>query len=137
MRRVLLAVIIACTYCGSLAAADSKGEIKIEPRVEEMLKRIDPDDRLEQVCDYAAAKRIGIDHNPYHPDRAVIDSISPFKKAGDMIEGTGGAFRSHGQWYHFSFTCKTTPDRMKVLSVDYHVGEKIPEDKWDEYRLWR
>ena len=137
MRRVLLALLIALTNGSGLAAADSKSEIKIEPRIEAMLKRIDPADRLEQVCDYAAAKRIGRDKNPYHPDRAVIDSISPFKVEGDTIKGNGGAFRSRGEWYQFSFTCKTTPDRLKILSFDYHVGEKIPEDKWNDYGLWR
>jgi Domain of Unknown Function (DUF930) len=137
MRRVVLALLIALMNGSGLAAADSKSEIKIEARIEAMLKRIDPADRLEQVCDYAAAKRIGLDKNPYHPDRAVIDSIAPFKVEGDTIKGEGGAFRSHGQWYQFSFTCKTTPDRLKILSFDYRVGEKIPEDKWNDYGLWR
>src|SRR5665213_46324 len=137
MRRVALAVAIALMNGSGLAAADSKSEIKIEPRIEAMLKRIDAADRLEQVCDYAAAKSIGLDKNPYHPDRAVIDSISPFKTDGDTIKGSGGAFRSRGQWYQFSFTCTTSPDRLKILSFDYRVGEKIPEDKWDDYGLWR
>ena len=137
MRRLVLAFLIAVTSGGGLAAADSKGEIRIEPGIETMLKRIDIADRLEQVCDYAAAKRIGRDKNPYHPDRAVIDSIAPFKVEGDTIRGDGGAFRSHGQWYRFSFSCTTTPDRLKILSFDYRVGEKIPEDKWNEYGLWK
>jgi len=137
MRRIVLAVLIALTSGGGLAAADSKSEIRIEPGIEAMLKRIDPDDRLEQVCDYAAAKRIGLDRNPYHPDRAVIDQISPFKVDGNTIKGSGGAFRSRGQWYRFSFSCTTTPDRLKILSFDYRVGEKIPEDKWDDYGLWK
>ena len=67
----------------------------------------------------------------------MIDSIAPFKVEGDTIKGKGGAFRSRGQWYQFSFTCKTTPDHLKILSFDYRVGEKIPEDKWDDYGLWR
>ena len=75
MRRLGLALAIMVVSGTGLAAADSKSEIKIEARIEAMLKRIDPADRLEQVCDYAAAKRIGRDKNPYHPDRAVIDSI--------------------------------------------------------------
>jgi len=129
MRRVALALAIGLATGTSLAAADS--------RVEAMLKRVDPSERLEVICDYAAADRIGRDKNAYHPDRAVIDSISPPKVAGDTVEGTGGAFRSGGQWYQFSFTCKTTPDRLKILSFDYRVGEKIPEDKWDAFGLWR
>jgi hypothetical protein len=137
MRRVGLALLIALASGSGLAAADSRSEIRVEPGIEEMLKRIDPADRLEQICDYAAASRIGRDRNPYHPDRAVLDSISPPKIVGDTVQGTGGAFRSGGQWYQFSFTCKTTPDRLKILSFDYRVGEKIPEEKWDGYGLWR
>jgi hypothetical protein len=134
---MVLALTIALASGGGLAAADSKGEVRIEPGIEAMLKRIDAADRLEQVCDYAAAKQIGLDKNPYHPDRAVIDSISPIKVEGDTVKGNGGAFRSRGQWYQFSFTCTTTPDRLKILSFDYRVGERIPEDKWDDYGLWR
>jgi hypothetical protein len=108
-----------------------------ETRFEAALKRIDPVDRLEQVCDYAATVHIGRDKNPYHPDRAVLDPISEPKVSGNTIKGTGGAFRSKGKWYQFSFTCKTTPDRMKVLSFDYKIGAAIPEDKWDALGLWR
>ena len=137
MRRFGLALTIALLSGSNLAAADSRGEAQNEAKFEAMLKRIDPEDRLEQICDFAAADRIGRDKNPYHPDRAVIDSISAPKIVGDTVQGSGGAFRSGGQWYQFSFTCKTTPDRLKILSFDYRVGEKIPEDKWDGYRLWR
>ena len=137
MRRLGLALIIALASGSGLAAAASRSEARNDAKFEAMLKRIDPADRLEQICDYAAADRIGRDKNPYHPDRAVIDSISAAKINGDTVQGSGGAFRSGGQWYQFSFTCKTTPDRLKILSFDYRVGEKIPEDKWIGYGLWR
>jgi len=129
MRSLAIAFVMTLAAGTSLAAADS--------HIAAMLERIDPSERLEVICEYAAADRIGRDKNPYHPDRAVIDSISPAKMKGDLAEGTGGAFRSRGQWYQFSFHCKTTPDRLKILSFDYRVGEKIPEDKWDAYGLWR
>ena len=54
-----------------------------------------------------------------------------------FMEGAGGAFRSKGAWYQFSFTCTVTPDRMKVLSFSYKTGEAIPESKWANYGLWR
>jgi len=104
---------------------------------EAILKRLDPSERLEQVCDYAAMKSINRDKSPYRPDRAVIESIAPAHVRGDTVRGEGGAFRSKGEWYRFSFTCKTSPDRLKVLSFDYKIGEKIPENKWDDYGLWR
>jgi len=129
MRRVSLGLAIVIVTGTGLAAADS--------HIEEMLKRIDPSDRLEQVCDYAAAESIGRGHTGFHPDRAVIDSVSPPQITGDTVKGNGGAFRSGGQWYQFSFTCKTTPDRLKILSFDFRIGDKIPEDKWDAFGLWR
>ncbi|MBN9049096.1 MAG: DUF930 domain-containing protein [Rhizobiales bacterium] len=108
-----------------------------DARFEAILKRLDPSERLEQVCDYAAVKYINRDKNPYRPDRAVIESIAPAHVRGDTVRGEGGAFRSKGEWYQFSFTCQTSPDRLKVLSFDYKIGEKIPESKWDTYGLWR
>lgn len=135
MRRAALVLAFVLMSTGGFVEAQS--EVKVEAGIEAMLKRIDPADRLEQICDYAAANRIGHDKNPYHPDRAVIDSISPVKIKGNTVVGSGGAFRSRGQWYQFSFVCKTTPDRLKILSFEYQIGERIPEDKWDDYGLWR
>ena len=108
-----------------------------DARFEAILTRLDPSERLEQICDYAAMKYINRDKNPYRPDRAVIESIAPAHVRGDTVRGEGGAFRSKGEWYQFSFTCQTSPDRLKVLSFDYKIGAKIPESKWDDYGLWR
>ncbi len=105
-------------------------------RVERMLKKLDPSSRLTQVCDLKAMDAIGR-ANPYKPDRAAVDAVLPPKVNKDTIQGKGGAFRSKGKWYQFSFTCKTSPDRMKVLSFDYTIGEAIPEAKWADYGLYR
>lgn len=123
----------------SLAFAASGASAKGSPdaRFEAALKRVDPSERLEQICDYAAVKQISQDKNPYRPDRAVIESLAPAHIEGNTARGNGGAFRSKGQWYQFSFVCKASPDRLKILSFDYKIGERIPEHKWDHYGLWR
>lgn len=90
-----------------------------------------------QICDLAAMKRINRDPNSFRPDRAMLDAISGPKIKKNALKGTGGAFRSRGKWYRFSFTCNTSPDRMKVLSFEYKLGDAIPEDKWAQYGLWR
>jgi hypothetical protein len=108
-----------------------------DARFKAALKRVDPSARLQQICDYAAMKRIGQDQNPYRPDRAVIDSIAPVAIHGNTARGAGGAFRSRGEWYQFSFTCTTSSDRMEIVSFDYKIGGKIPEDRWETYGLWR
>jgi hypothetical protein len=111
--------------------------LAMDPRFAASLKKLDPQTRLEQVCDLEAMSRIDRDANPYHPDRAKTDVISHPLHAGDTVTGKGGAFRSKGRWYSFSFTCKGTPDHMKVLSFSYKIGDAIPESKWASLGLWR
>jgi hypothetical protein len=119
---------------GSKSQHGGKSE---EAMVEKMLMKIDPSERFIQICSFAAAEHIAEDKNPYKPDRAVMDSISPAKIDGDKMTGSGAAFRSHGDWYQFSFKCETSPDHMKVLSFNYQVGDKIPEGKWEDLGLWK
>lgn len=109
----------------------------VDARFAASLKRLDPQTRLEQVCDLEAMSRIDRDASPHHPDRAKTDVLSHPRHAGDTVTGTGGAFRSKGKWYAFSFTCKGSPDHMKVLSFSYKIGAPIPESKWAALGLWR
>lgn len=101
------------------------------------LSRLDPNTRLEQICDLYAMKQISHDPNPYHPDRAKTDVVTHPRHSGNAVIGTGGAFRSGGRWYQFSFSCTGSPDRMKVVAFKYKIGEPIPESKWAAYGLWR
>lgn len=101
------------------------------------LSKLDPQTRLEQVCDLHAMKQIAQDSNPYHPDRAKTDVVSHPRHSGNTVAGTGGAFRSGGRWYQFSFSCTGTPDGMKVTAFSYRLGQPIPESKWASYGLWR
>jgi hypothetical protein len=105
-------------------------------RVAAMLRGLDPATRFEQACGIEAMNRIKKEAAPYRPDRAVTDAVSEAKVKGDTMEGAGGAFRSGGKWYQFSFTCKASPDRMSVMSFSYKIGAAIPEGKWDSYGLW-
>jgi hypothetical protein len=101
-----------------------------------MLRGLDPATRFDQACGIEAMNRIKKEAASYRPDRAVTDAVSEAKVTGDTMEGSGGAFRSGGKWYQYSFTCKASPDRMKVVYFSYKIGSSIPEGKWDEYGLW-
>ncbi len=127
---------IALTICAAVlvvAAPSYAGS----SRFDRSLSHLDPTTRLEQVCAVETMARVNKDDNPYRPDRAVIYAISKPKLSGDTISGDGGAFRSKGKWYQYSFACKTTPDRMKVSSFTYKIGKPIPEEKWESYGLYR
>lgn len=119
------------------ATAAVTPSLAMDPRFAASLKKLDRQTRLEQVCDLEAMSRIAKDSRPYRPDRAKTDVISHPQHTGDTVTGAGGAFRSKGRWYSFSFVCKGTPDHMSVLSFSYKIGEPIPESKWASYGLWR
>ena len=106
-----------------------------DARVERMLRQLDPDARFEQVCDLEAMKRIGKDKT-YRPERTIVSALADPKVSDATMTGKGGAFKSKGQWYQFSFTCKTSPDHMQVLSFSYQVGEPIPPEQWEKNGLW-
>lgn len=126
---VLAAILLVC----SPAVAKSKKDRNLDAA----LKRLDPSTRQEQVCDLEAMRRIGRENKIYRPDRSVIGAVSELKVKGDIIEGEGGAFRSKGAWYRFSFTCKTSEDRLRVLSFQYEIGDEIPEAQWQQHGLYQ
>jgi hypothetical protein len=128
MKTVLVLILAQLATTSALAA---------KSRFDTSLSRLDPVTRLEQVCDLHAMNSIDKDRNPFHPDRAKTDAVTHPHIRGDIVSGTGGAFRSGGKWYQFSFTCKGSPDHMRVLSFTYKLGREIPESKWADYGLWR
>jgi hypothetical protein len=129
--RFALGLTISCTVSAAMiaaAGAESAGTA--------MLRGLDPATRFQQACGIEAMKRIRQEAASYRPERAVTDAVSEAKVKGDTMQGDGGAFRSGGKWYQFSFTCKASPDRMSVVFFSYKIGAAIPEGKWESYGLW-
>ena len=106
-----------------------------DSKVEKVLKQLDPDARFEQVCDLEAMKLIGKDKT-YRPERSMVGALETPKVVNSTMIGSGGAFKSKGQWYQFSFKCQTTPDHMKVQAFSFQIGEPIPQEKWEPNGLW-
>ena len=126
MQRVALALAVF-VVCGGAFANDSK--------VERMLQQLDPDARFEQVCDLEAMKVISKD-KAYQPERTIVSALAVPRVAGTTMSGTGGAFRSKGKWYQFSFRCETSADHMKVQGFSFKIGDPIPEERWEKSGLW-
>jgi hypothetical protein len=129
MRRFAMAVLLLSATTATAASADA-GIVR-------SLKRLDPTERLEQLCDYTAMLHIRKDARRYRPDRAIADAVNDPKISGNSIEARGGAFRSRGHWYEMAYSCTATPDHMTVLSFKLKIGEEIPESKWAAYGLWQ
>jgi hypothetical protein len=133
MRRLFCAAIyFFLTQTVSYAAGS-----QMDPLFLASLKRLDPETRLDQVCDYEAMLRLGRDLHGFRPDRAKAEVISKPIRTGNSVKATGGAVRSAGHWYVLSYACETTSDQMKVTSFSYQVGKLIPSSDWPKYGLWR
>ncbi len=132
MKRVLVASAFVLIFCASSFAQD-----KHQKNLENMLKRLDLSTRLEQVCDAEAMRQIARDNREFRIDRSVVSAIEEPRAKGDTLTGRGAAFRSKGKWYRFAFTCHTTPDRLRVLSFEYKLGDEIPETQWSQHGLYQ
>ena len=106
-----------------------------EAQFQQALTRLDPQTRLEQVCDREAMRRIK-DEKKLPVDRAQGAASAEPKTEGHKLTAKGAAYRSNGAWYGLTFVCEATPDHMKVLSFEYQTGEPIPKTKWEDYGLW-
>ena len=100
-----------------------------------MLQQLDPGARFEQVCDLEAMKHIGKDKT-YRPERSMVGALASPEVVNTTMSGSGGAFKSKGQWFQFSFKCQTTADHMRVQAFSFQVGEPIPQEKWEPHGLW-
>jgi hypothetical protein len=132
---------LSCVACALaflvLTVSPSAASDRRQKQLEFQLKRLDPQTRLEQVCDAEAMRRIAKENREFRIDRSIISALEEPKIKGDMIAGKGAAFRSKGKWYRYAFACQTTPDRLRVLSFEYKLGDEIPETQWSKHGLYQ
>lgn len=105
-------------------------------RIDRELMKLAPVTRMLQVCDLGVMNAIAKSSRRM-PDRASVSALSEPRIDDNSISGDGGAFRSRGQWYRFTYECAVTPDHMRVKSLTYKTGSLIPESDWPKYGLYR
>jgi len=127
----------ACGLAIGLSLLVTAQAFAAEGGFERALRMLAPDERLEQLCDYTAMKRIRKESGEFRPDRAVANATAEPRIHDHTIVAKGGAFRSRGKWYALSFTCAAAPDRMTVEKFHYSIGPEIPAAKWASDGLWQ
>ncbi len=132
MKRIVFSIALIAIAAMPAAARQNNTQSKTEAG----LAKLAPSDRFQQVCDIALMERLRREGQPYNkPDSVIAYALGDPNISGDVLQGDGGAFRSGGVWYQYSFTCSATPDRMKVITLDFKVGEAVPRDEWDAHGL--
>lgn len=130
-------VFVASALWLAVSAAPAIAQDKNQKHLEGILKRMDPATRLEQVCDAEAMRRIARENREFRIDRSVVSAMEEPRVKGDTLFGKGAAFRSKGKWYQYAFTCQASPDRLRVLSFEYKLGDEIPEAQWSQHGLYQ
>lgn len=133
LRVVFASALVALVLISGAVSASERRQKQLENQ----LKRLDPATRLEQVCDAAAMTYIARDHKEFRIDRSVVSALAEPRVKDHTLSGKGAAFRSKGKWYQYAFTCQATPDRLRVLSFEYKLGDEIPEAQWSQHGLYQ
>jgi len=123
-----LALMIA-TFAGpALAKAHHKS-------IEEQLMKLDPQTRFEQRCDGRVSGLANREHKGFNADEVVAYAFADSTLKGTVVTAPGAALRSHGRWYHVSYTCKVSPDGLNIESFSYKLGDEVPREQWAEHYL--
>ncbi|MGU3400807.1 DUF930 domain-containing protein [Brucellaceae bacterium D45D] len=103
-----------------------------DPRVNQALGRLQPRERVIQLCNIEALEQIRHHRPGTFPDMLARDGGS-VSQSGMTV--SDGAFRSHGQWYAVDYTCDTDTKTMEIVSFRYAIGAAIPRSQWVHRKL--
>ena len=104
-------------------------------RIRAALGRIDPTERIVQLCNIEGLEQIRRAAPAYDPDTLVSYAMADTMTDGMKLSAPGGAFRSRRQWYEIAFDCTVTADYSGVAAFSFKLGAPIPEDQWEDHNL--
>lgn len=108
-------------------------ETSLRPQFE----RLEPDTRLEEVCDTEVALRLNREQRGLAVDKVVSYTFRQvIQEKNNKIVANGAAFRSRGKWFHLKFECQTGPKHMDVHMLTYTAGAEIPRSQWARHYLY-
>jgi hypothetical protein len=128
MKRSVRAWLVCCLLVPASVAQARKSN-------EEQMLKLDPATRLEQRCDARGMGLVGREHPAMRPDELVAYAFGDPHVSGNLIEAPGAAIRVNGAWFHLSYVCETTDDRLNIKSFRYTLGNQVPREQWDAHYL--
>ncbi len=104
-------------------------------RIRATLGRIDPGERLVQLCNIEGLEQIRRADPGFSPDTLVAYAMADMTTTGFTLSATGGAFRSRRKWYRIAFQCTVAGDYSGVTAFSFKLGDAIPQDQWEAHDL--
>ncbi len=105
--------------------------------MDRVLKELEPEERAHQVCNLRGIDAVRKGSHLKGVDRVTTTTQSPALFKDNVVVAKSGAVRAKNRWYFLDFTCAVTTDQMRATSFKYTLGGEIPEDKWQDYGLWK
>ena len=103
----------------------------------ETLKRLEPQTRSQQLCDFEAILQINRQFNEYAVDFVIAYATEAVVRKGDVVIAHGAAFHSNGRWYNLAFECQLSTNQRDVAHLKFKLGDPIPRDQWADLNLPR
>lgn len=113
---------------GGLAGAQARS-------ADEQMMRLEPSERIEQVCNTRAMGEVQRGQKGMHPDELVAYAYRDPVVKGAKINAPGAAVRSGGTWYHIAYECETAHEGLDVTRFHYTLGAAIPTSEWAGHYL--
>jgi hypothetical protein len=101
----------------------------------ESMRQLEPQTRLQQLCDFEAILQINRQYGQYAVDFVVAYATEAVARKGDAVIAHGAAFHSDGRWYKLAFECQLSANQRDVARLKFKVGEGIPGDQWADLNL--
>lgn len=103
--------------------------------VTQALAHMNVEDRAAQICGIEAMGQIAKSDSRFYPELVSSYATSELKFKGRVVIADGAAFQSGGAWYNLAFRCEISPDRARVQSFEFAIGDAIPHSKWSSLNL--
>jgi uncharacterized protein DUF930 len=101
----------------------------------QVLAQMDVEDRAAQLCSIEAMGQIAKSGSQFTPELVSSYAMSQIKFVGSLLIAEGAAFQSDGNWYGLAFRCRVSPDRTRVQSFEFAIGDPIPKSQWLSHNL--
>ena len=128
-RVVFLALVAASSLVAGPAGAQRAAPDK-------RLLALEPHTRMIQLCNLSGLETVAKDKRMGKVDRVLIDALAQPTVESNVAKGAGGALRSKGQWYKFSYRCELTSDRTRATHFSYVLDQQIPKAQWEKFNLF-
>nr|WP_274706782.1 DUF930 domain-containing protein [Allorhizobium sonneratiae] len=105
------------------------------PHVRQALGHLPVEQRIVQMCSIETLEQIRHTMPGSYPDLLVPFSTTGGRISGHVLDASGGAFRSRGQWYDISYRCESDAKVTTILSYRFQIGEPVPRGEWAARKL--